>query len=55
MDAVNATGEVFLSSTRLYGKVVLRIAIGNERTTREDVELAWKLLRQHAREVATAR
>jgi aromatic-L-amino-acid decarboxylase len=33
MHAVNATGEVFLSSTRLHGRVVLRIAIGNERTT----------------------
>ena len=49
MDAVNATGEVFLSSTRLHGRVVLRIAIGNERTTREDVRLAWDLLRREAR------
>jgi aromatic-L-amino-acid decarboxylase len=48
MDAVNATGEVFLSSTKLYGRVVLRIAIGNERTTRDDVALAWKLLRREA-------
>ena len=48
MDAVNATGEVFLSSTRLHGRVVLRIAIGNERTTRDDVRLAWDLLRRAA-------
>ncbi|HEY0380999.1 MAG TPA: pyridoxal-dependent decarboxylase, partial [Candidatus Elarobacter sp.] len=48
MEAVNATGEVFLSSTRLHGRVVLRIAIGNERTTREDVRLAWDLLRREA-------
>ncbi|MEA2688777.1 MAG: aromatic-L-amino-acid/L-tryptophan decarboxylase, partial [Candidatus Eremiobacteraeota bacterium] len=48
MDAVNATGEVFLSSTRLHGRVVLRIAIGNERTTRADVRLAWELLRREA-------
>ncbi len=46
MDAVNATGDVFLSSTRLHGSVVLRIAIGNERTTRDDVRLAWDLLRR---------
>lgn len=50
MDAVNATGEVFLSSTRLHGRLVLRIAIGNERTTREDVRLAWNLLRREAAE-----
>jgi len=48
MDAVNAGGEVFLSSTRLYGRVVLRIAIGNERTARDDVALAWDALRREA-------
>jgi aromatic-L-amino-acid decarboxylase len=48
MDAVNAGGEVFLSSTRLHGRLVLRIAIGNERTTRADVALAWDLLRREA-------
>lgn len=47
-DAVNATGEVYLSTTRLYGRIVLRIAIGNERTTREDVRTAWDLLRREA-------
>lgn len=48
MDAVNATGEVFLSSTRLHGRLVLRIAIGNERTTRDDVARAWELLKREA-------
>jgi aromatic-L-amino-acid decarboxylase len=48
MDAVNAGGEVYLSHTKLDGRVVLRVAIGNERTTRDDVELAWRLLREHA-------
>ena len=48
MEAVNATGEVFLSSTRLHGRLVLRIAIGNERTTRDDVALAWDLLKREA-------
>jgi aromatic-L-amino-acid decarboxylase len=50
LDAVNATGEVFLSSTRLHGRLVLRIAIGNERTTRDDVRLAWDLLVREAAE-----
>ena len=48
MDAVNATGEAFLSSTRLHGRLVLRIAIGNERTTRDDVRAAWELLKRAA-------
>jgi aromatic-L-amino-acid decarboxylase len=53
METVNATGEVYLSSTRLHGRVVLRIAIGNERTTRADVRLAWDLLRSEAARVLT--
>jgi aromatic-L-amino-acid decarboxylase len=49
IDAVNATGEVFLSHSKLDGRVVIRLAIGNERTTRDDVALAWRLLCDHAR------
>jgi aromatic-L-amino-acid decarboxylase len=48
MDRVNAGGEVYLSATRLHGRVALRIAIGNERTTRDDVALAWAWLTQSA-------
>jgi len=48
MEAVNASGDVFLSSTRLHGRLVLRIAIGNERTTRDDVALAWDWLKREA-------
>lgn len=45
MDAVNATGQVFLSHTKLGERYALRLAIGNLRTTREDVAKAWELLR----------
>ena len=48
VDAVNATGEVFLSTTRLHGRLVIRLAIGNDRTTEEDVAAAWTLLKVHA-------
>jgi len=47
-DAVNATGEAFLSTTRLDGRVAIRLAIGNERTTEDDVRVAWGLLRAAA-------
>ena len=49
MNAVNATGKTFLSSTKIDGKTVLRIAIGNERTTLADVKLAWDLLKDASR------
>jgi aromatic-L-amino-acid/L-tryptophan decarboxylase len=45
MDDVNADGRIFISSTKLRGRTVLRLAIGNERTTREDVVLAWQIIR----------
>jgi aromatic-L-amino-acid decarboxylase len=48
LDRVNATGEVFLSRTRLDGRYVLRLAVGNFRTTEDDVRLAWDVLRREA-------
>jgi aromatic-L-amino-acid/L-tryptophan decarboxylase len=45
IDAVNATGQVFLSHTKLGERYALRLAIGNLRTTREDAGTAWELLR----------
>jgi aromatic-L-amino-acid decarboxylase len=41
MNEVNRRGKVFLSHTKLHGKLTLRLAIGNIRTTREHVKLAW--------------
>src|SRR5436853_5498448 len=41
---VNQTGELFISHTRLDGRYVLRLAIGNERPTEPDVRLAWDVL-----------
>jgi len=46
--AVNATGEVFLSHTRLDGVVALRLAVGHMRTTESHVARAWQLLREKA-------
>ncbi len=48
LERVNATGEVFLSHTRLGGRFVLRLAIGSARTTEDDVRLAWDVLRREA-------
>ena len=53
LERVNATGEVFLSHTRLDGRYVLRLAIGNARTTEEDVRAAWDVLRREASARAT--
>ena len=44
LDAVNASGEVFLSHTRLEGRFALRLAVGHIRTTEHHVRRAWELL-----------
>jgi len=44
VERVNRSGELFLSHTRLDGRYVLRLAIGNERTTDDDVRRAWEAL-----------
>jgi aromatic-L-amino-acid/L-tryptophan decarboxylase len=49
LERVNATGEIFISHTRLQGRYVLRLAIGNARTTEPDVRRAWEVLRECAR------
>ena len=41
----NASGDIFLSHTKLDGRYVLRLAIGNARTTEDDVRRAWEVLR----------
>ncbi|HEU0304666.1 MAG TPA: pyridoxal-dependent decarboxylase [Gaiellaceae bacterium] len=45
---VNASGEAFLSHTTLDGRYVLRLAVGQERTTEDDVRAAWEVLRREA-------
>jgi aromatic-L-amino-acid decarboxylase len=48
MAAVNATGEIFLSHTRLRDRFTIRVAIGNLRTEPRHVARAWELLRAEA-------
>ena len=48
MASVNATGRIYISHTRLHGRLALRLAIGNLRTTQAHVSTAWELLREAA-------
>lgn len=48
MERVNARGRVYLSHTKLIGKYTLRLAVGNIRTERVHIELAWQELRDAA-------
>jgi aromatic-L-amino-acid decarboxylase len=48
LERVNASGEAFLSHTKLAERLVLRLAIGQERTTEDDVRRTWEVLRREA-------
>ena len=49
MQAVNASGKAFLSHTKLNDKLVLRLSIGNIRTTEAHVRRVWELLNEQLR------
>jgi aromatic-L-amino-acid decarboxylase len=55
LEAVNETGEVFLSHTRLAGRFTLRIAINHVRTERRHVQRAWDLVSEHGTRLAEGR
>ena len=51
MEAVNATGDLFISHTKLNQKLVLRIAISGIRMEKKHVDKAWQLIRDHAQQM----
>jgi aromatic-L-amino-acid decarboxylase len=54
LDRLNATGEVYLSHTRVRGRYAIRLAVGNLHTERRHVERAWELIRDVAAELEAA-
>jgi aromatic-L-amino-acid decarboxylase len=52
MDAVNRSGDAFLSHTKLRGRFTIRLAIGSLRTEERHIERTWELLRAAAEEVS---
>lgn len=44
LDELNASGALYLTSTRLDGRLTLRLSIGQARTERRHVERAWELI-----------
>ena len=48
IERLNASGEVYLSHTKVRGRYSIRLAVGHLRTERRHVERAWKLIRELA-------
>jgi len=51
VERVNRSGKFFISHTEIGGKLTLRVAVGNLRTTQASLEEFWQLLRNKAREL----
>jgi len=48
MDALNRSGDLYLTHTRLDGKLTLRLCVGQTNTTARHVENAWKRIKAQA-------
>jgi aromatic-L-amino-acid decarboxylase len=48
MDRLNRSGDLFLTHTKLNGKLTLRMSVGQTHTQARHVEKAWKRIREEA-------
>jgi len=48
LNAIQASGKLFLTHTKLDGKYTIRIVIGNTHVKERHIEQAWKFIRQQA-------
>ncbi|MGC1650064.1 MAG: pyridoxal-dependent decarboxylase [Candidatus Sulfotelmatobacter sp.] len=48
MDRLNRSGDLFLTHTKLHGKLTLRLSIGQTHTQVRHVENAWKRIQEEA-------
>jgi aromatic-L-amino-acid decarboxylase len=51
LEAVNASGKCFLTHTMLEGRFTIRLVVGQEKTTPENVDEVWRHLQEQARQL----
>ena len=51
VNAINQSGQAFMSPSQLDGRWMVRVSIGVEASTRAHLEKLWNLIRAHAEEV----
>jgi aromatic-L-amino-acid decarboxylase len=51
VERINASGRAYLTQTRLRGRTVIRIGLGNVLTTEEHLRRAWDMIREIADEL----
>ena len=52
MDALNSSGELYLTQNRVRGRYALRFSVGARSTTRARVMAAWTVIRETAAALA---
>ena len=55
MDRLNRSGDLFLTHTKLQGKLTLRLCVGQTNTQARHVENAWKRIQEEAQAVDVAK
>jgi glutamate/tyrosine decarboxylase-like PLP-dependent enzyme len=48
VEKINAGGRAYLTQTKLRGRTVMRIGVGNVLTTENHLREAWKIIRETA-------
>jgi aromatic-L-amino-acid/L-tryptophan decarboxylase len=48
VEQINASGRAYLTQTKLHGRTVMRIGLGNVLTTEEHLRKAWELIGETA-------
>ncbi|HEV2699933.1 MAG TPA: pyridoxal-dependent decarboxylase [Terriglobales bacterium] len=51
MDALNRSGSLYLTHTRLNDRLTLRLCVGQTNTTERHVQNAWRLIQEHASKI----
>ena len=51
MDRINRSGDLFLTHTKLNGKLTLRLSVGQTNTQERHVRRAWERIQEEAREI----
>jgi aromatic-L-amino-acid decarboxylase len=54
LDRLNASGDLYLTHTRLQDRLTLRLSIGQAHTEQRHVEQAWKRIREEAARLSAA-
>jgi aromatic-L-amino-acid decarboxylase len=54
VETINASGRAYLTQTKLRGRTVMRIGLGNVLTTEEHLRKGWELIRETANRLAAS-